>query len=57
MENTHLGTLGTYTSRNLFKGWALAMETESVDHIFRGSVELHNLRYTEYTVTYASAEA
>ena len=31
-----------------FKGSAPAMEPEGVDRIFKQSVELHNLRYTEY---------
>ena len=31
-----------------FKGSAPAVENESVDHIFRRSVELHNLQFTEY---------
>ena len=31
-----------------FKGSAPAMEPEGVDRIFKRSVELHNLRYTEY---------
>ena len=36
------------TRKANFKGSAPAIETESVDHIFRRSVDLHNLQYTEY---------
>lgn len=36
------------TCKANFKGSAPAMEPEGVDRIFRRSVELHNLRYTEY---------
>ena len=36
------------TCKANFKGSAPAMETQSVDHIFRRSVELHNLQYIEY---------
>ena len=36
------------TCKANFKGSAPAMEPEGVNRIFRRSVELHNLRYTEY---------
>ena len=36
------------TCKATFKGSAPAMEPEGVNRIFRRSVELHNLRYTEY---------
>ena len=36
------------TCKANFKGSAPAMEPEGVDRIFRRSVELHNLQYTEY---------
>lgn len=36
------------TCKTNFKGSAPAMEPEGVDRILKRSVELHNLRYTEY---------
>ena len=36
------------TCKANFKGSAPAIETESVGHNFRQSVDLHNLQYTEY---------